>query len=131
METLSILCITKVDAVEAFSNFSYNLYKERRNIVKTEETAIHIRKVFGESIGMSICGALDCEIEVLLQMPDSIDSIMKSIQSLTNEKVEIKARKTPYLEPYSFENIPYKNLISSIIKKYTGRGKICRKDLCC
>ena len=105
------------DAIESFSEFSYKLYNNRSNFINS---VIHISKVYGESIGMSICGLVDCDVEALINTPDTIESIRNKIQQFTNEPVKIKERKTPYLEPYSFDNIENKDTILNIVKEVTG-----------
>ena len=54
---------------------------------------------------MSVCGNAALEVEVLLNVPDSILEVQQKLQSLTKAEVKFKERKTPYLEGYKFDNL--------------------------
>lgn len=117
-----------VDAIEKLCAFGNSLYEKRDILFKSSDTVAQLRLVSAESNGMSVCGESKAEIEVILGDSDSINSVKKQLQTLTDDKVEIKKRKTPYLEGYSFEHFPYENQISKIIKDKTGKKMIlCRR----
>ena len=111
-----------VDSLKKLVNFGHDMYAKRDQIFKSRDSVAQLRKVSGESIGMSVCGEASAEIEMILGAEDNITSVLKKLQSLTSDKIEIKKRKTPYLEGYSFDHFPHKELISKIIKKSTGKA---------
>lgn len=108
-----------VDALEKLSNFGVKLYKVRENIFNSKDTVAQLRKVSGESIGMSVCGEAKAEVEVILGAEDSAISVLKIIQSLTDADVVLKPRKTPYLEGYYFHEFPHKKILENTIIKHT------------
>ncbi len=111
------------DAIQKLCIFGNNLYLNRETLFKSKDTIAQVRMVHAESNGMSVCGHATAEIEVILGSEDSVKSVQKVLEKLANQKVDVKERKTPYLEGYAFNNFPYKKLISEIIKKHT------RKDI--
>lgn len=110
-----------VDAIEKFSEFAHNLYKNRETLFKSPDTVIQIRKVEGESKGMSVCGSVYAEIEAILGSEDKVQDVLLKLQSLTNDLIRLKKRKTPYLEGYKFNSFPYEKEIATIVKRHTGK----------
>ncbi|MDP3917829.1 MAG: M20/M25/M40 family metallo-hydrolase [Candidatus Woesebacteria bacterium] len=110
-----------VDAIQKLCNFGYKFYSKRDKLFKSKDTVAQLRLVKAESNGMSVCGEAKAEVEVMLGSTDSIVSVRKQLQTLTNDKVEIKSRKTPYLEGYAFKVFPYEKIISKIIKNNTEK----------
>lgn len=110
-----------VDAIEALGRFTVALYDRRQGLAKSEETAIHISRCFGEAVGMSVCANASAEVEALIGYPDKVEDIQEALQGLTKEKVNIKPRKTPYLQGYRFDTFPYREQIARIIADNTSR----------
>lgn len=113
-----------IDAIEQMGIFINSFYKKRDKIFKSKETFAQVRKVYGESLGMSVCGECSLEIEVLLDFPDTINSVNKILKNISNSKtteIKLKKRNTPYLEAYAFKEIPYILLIKKIIKEQLGK----------
>ncbi len=110
-----------IDALKKLSDFGSELYKVRNGLFKSKDTVVQLRKVSGESQGMSVCGEARAEVEVILGAEDSVKSVLSKLKTLSGAQVSIKPRKTPYLEGYYFKTIPYKETFEKIIKKYTGK----------
>jgi acetylornithine deacetylase/succinyl-diaminopimelate desuccinylase-like protein len=111
-----------IDALEKLSNFGYLLYKNRENMFKSTNTVAQLRKVSGESKGMSVTGEAQVEIEVILGAEDSVQNIQEELQKFSNDPIEVKPRKTPYLEGYEFKTFPYKKILEEVINKHTGKN---------
>ena len=110
-----------VDAIEKLCDFGNKLYLNRNKLFKSKDTIAQLRLVKAESNGMSVCGEAQAEVEVILGSTDSIKSVRKQLQTLTKDKINVKSRKTPYLEGYTFKTFPYEEIISKIIKNNTGQ----------
>ena len=110
-----------VDAIEKLVNFGSVLYSKREKMFKSHTSVAQLRKVEGESVGMSVCGEAKAEVEVLLGHEDSVKNVLAVLKSLTKEEVKVKPRETPYLEGYRFDKFPYQEEIAGVIRKYTGR----------
>lgn len=110
-----------IDSLKKLSDFGSALYTKRDRMFASKDTVAQLRKVYGESKGMSVCGEAGAEIEVILGAQDSVHGVLKKLQSLTNDKVKVKTRKTPYLEGYYFNSFPYKEIFERIIKAYTNQ----------
>ena len=85
------------DAIELLGKFVNKLYERRSVLFQSSQTIAQVRKIEGESVGMSVCGMAKLEVEVLLGSGDSIDSVGRALKQLGASKVNIKKRKTPYL----------------------------------
>lgn len=112
------------DAIEKMGRFIAKLYDDREEIFKSKDTVVQIRKVEGESVGMSVCDKALVEVEVLLGAGDTSESILNVLQKLTDAEIREKLRKTPYLQAYHFDSFPHQNELSKIIKKYTGKEMV-------
>lgn len=113
------------DAVEMMGEFLSMFYKNRFKLFSSPETVALVRKVSGESNGMSVCAHTQLEIEIFLAHPDTIESAIVAIQSLcSNGKVYLKPRKTPYLSAYQFDQFPLQQEIAEVINAETGRDMI-------
>lgn len=110
------------DAIELLGKFIVKLYERRSTLFKSPETVVQVRKIEGESVGMSVCGLAKLEAEVLLGPKDSIGGVGMILKTLGASKVNIKKRKTPYLQSYYFDSFPYADLIGKIVNKYTGNS---------
>lgn len=108
------------DAMEMMSVFIQKLYKKRNQIYADSGTVLQVRKVTGESVGMSVCGNVYLEIEVLLSHKDTVISMLQFLKTLDKAaEVNLKTRVTPYLTGYKFDHFPYKTDIAKIIKTHT------------
>lgn len=112
------------DAIEIMSNFISNLYERRDSLFDSEDTVVQVRKVSGESVGMSVCGNAQIEIESMIGLHDSIEGVREKIQSLTSFDVSLKPRKTTYLTSYYFEKFAYMEDISEIISRFTHKDMV-------
>jgi len=110
-----------VDSLKKLSEFGQKLYENRERMFKSTDTVVQIRKVWGESQGMSVCGDAGVVVEALIGATDSIESIKSELQKLTEDTVEIVPRKTPYLPGYHFKSFPHQETISRIIFETTGQ----------
>ena len=110
-----------IDAIEKLCKFGASLYANRETMFKSPDTVAQIRKVQAESIGMSVCGNAYAIIEAILGASDSVESVRTKLQEMTDEKVEVQKRKTPYLEGYKFDDFPHRETIAKIIKTDTGK----------
>ncbi|MDO8621493.1 MAG: M20/M25/M40 family metallo-hydrolase [Candidatus Levybacteria bacterium] len=110
------------DAIELLGKFVNKLYERRSVLFQSSQTIAQVRKIEGESVGMSVCGMAKLEVEVLLGSGDSIGSVCRVLKQLGASKVNIKKRKTPYLESYYFDSFPYGDLIGKIVKKHIGNS---------
>lgn len=110
-----------IDAVELMSQFINRFYLKRDTLFDSSDTVAMVGKVETITQGMSVCGEARLEVQVLMHGDDNISGILEKIQSLTQAKVSIKPRKTPYLENYFIANFPYQNKIAEIIKTKLGR----------
>lgn len=110
-----------VDAIEKLCNFGTLLYANREAMFISPDTVAQIRKVQAESIGMSVCGSAHAIIEAILGAGDSVESVKAKLQEMTDAKVEVQKRKTPYLEGYRFDDFPYEKAIAKIITTHTGK----------
>ncbi|CAN5297167.1 ArgE/DapE family deacylase [soil metagenome] len=105
-----------IDPIEKFCNFGQKLYSLRESLFNSKDTVVQIRKVESEAKGMSVADNLYAEIEVLLGKEDSIQSVQEKLQTLTEDLIILKDRKTPYLQGYSFDNFLYKDVIAKVIE---------------
>ena len=110
-----------VDAFKKLTDFGSKLYKVRETLFKSKDTVIQIRKISGESQGMSVCGEARAEVEVILGAEDNVKSVLAKLKLLSKAEVSIKPRKTPYLEGYYFKEFPYQKEFENIIKEYTKK----------
>lgn len=110
-----------IDALEKLVKFGSDLYRARNKMFASKDTVAQLRKVVGESSGMSVCGEAQAEVEVLLGAEDKKEDVRECLQKLTNDAVVIKQRKTPYLDGYSFKSFPHMELIARIIKVATKK----------
>lgn len=108
-----------VDAVLLLRDFIDKLYNLRGELVRQTGTVIQIRKVNGESKGMSVCGEIEVEVEALIGSEDSIENVQRTIQDQTEFEVKVKHRETPYLTGYKFNTFPYQEELKSVIKNVT------------
>lgn len=111
-----------IDAIELLGEFIENLYSQRNRLFNDKQTVVQVRKVEGESVGMSVCGQATIEVEVLAGSKDSLQSVKHNLQGLTEARVFLRPRKTPYLQGYSFRSFSYRREIAEIIKRYTGKN---------
>lgn len=111
-----------VDAIKLMSEFIVKLYSERERLFKDEKTVVQARCVNALANGMSVCGLASLELEVLLGSGDSLESVKERLQDLTEFKICLKPRKTPYLEGYEFLDIPHEGIISEVINKVSGKS---------
>ncbi len=123
-----------VDAIMKLSEFSVELYASRDKMFDSKDTVVQLRKIEGESVGMSVCGNASAEVEAIIGAEDSIESVMRRLSIMLDAKLDsinIKRRKTPYLESYSFDNVPYMDIISGVIRESTGRtlSTVIRKSV--
>lgn len=109
------------DAIEMLSQFISALYQKRDTLFPNTQTVIQVRKISGESVGMSVCGVASLEVEALLDVRTSIADVKKALVGIGAARVSLKRRKTPYLTGYQFDRFPNRNIIADIIKKETGR----------
>lgn len=109
------------DSIEMLGNFISRLYGRREEMFNSEYSVGQIRKVTGESVGMSVCANASADIEVLLGPGDTTESVSALLQTLTDSEVRIQTRQTPYLQGYQFKNFPYNDLINQIILEHTGK----------
>lgn len=110
-----------VDAIEKLGDFISTLYAKRESLFISKNTVAQVRKVEGESVGMTVCGEARAEIEVLLGTEDSVENVRQILQEIANSEVILKPRKTPYLEGYQFDRFPYQEVIAKIIEENTGQ----------
>lgn len=110
-----------IDAIQELGSFVNRLYAERDRLFVSPDTVAQVRKVEGESIGMSVAAAARAEVEVLLSAEDTVSSVQRALKKLTDAKITLQSRPTPYLEAYRFNSFPYQDEIGAIIKKYTGQ----------
>ncbi len=111
-----------VDAISMLGKFITDFYNARERLFLSQGTFAQVRGVSGEAVGMSVCGSASVEVEVLSGYKDTLDEIYKRLQSLTYEKVQLKARQTPYLPGYYFTTFPYQKIIGDIIRRNTGKA---------
>ncbi len=107
------------DAIEKAGRNIARIYEFRDKLFQKTGSVIQIRSIHAESIGMSVCGQLELEIEALLSPKDDSKTIKSDLEKLIKEKIEFKPRKTPYLQGYYFESFPCLSELGVIIKKYT------------
>ena len=113
------------DAAEMMGEFLSIFYKNRFKLFNSPETVALVRKVSGESNGMSVCAQTQLEIEIFLAHPDTSESTISAIESISSSaKVFLKPRKTPYLSAYQFDKFPLQQEIAEIIKAETGSPMI-------
>lgn len=112
------------DAIEKMGRFTTRLYDGRGKMFKSKDTVIQIRKVEGESIGMSVCDNVLAEVEVLLGAGDTSESVRSILQGLTDAEIKEQPRKTPYLQAYYFDCFPYQSELGNLIEKYTGKKMV-------
>ena len=110
-----------VDAIEKLGDFISTLYAKRGSLFASKDTVAQIRKLEGESVGMTVCGDAKAEVEVLLGSEDSVENVRQTLQEIANSEVVPKPRKTPYLEGYQFDRFPYQKIIATIIEENTGK----------
>lgn len=110
-----------IDAVELAGKFINVFYLKRENLFNSPKTTALIKKVEAQAVGMSVCGEASLEVEIFLGNGDSIKDVQKKLQSMTEANVNLKPRKTPYLESYYFGTFPYHDQIAQIIKSTTNQ----------
>lgn len=111
-----------IDAIELLGSFISKFYSQRESLFTSPKTKALVRKIEGESHGISVCGFSRLELEVFLDARDSIQQVQERIQTLTDAKVSLKKRATPYLEGYFFENVPYQNQLKKVIKNQLNQS---------
>lgn len=109
-----------IDAIEMASKFLTKFYENRETIFRKSESVAQVRKVYSESVGMSVPASAVVEVEVLLSHKTNIKNILLELSKLTDAEISLKKRKTPYLEGYFFPNFSYKKVIQVIVKKHCG-----------
>ncbi len=114
-----------VNAIYPLTRFIQNLKSNLEKVSTDKFSVIQPRSISTQTIGMSVCEKAELHIEALIGSQDSIDSLLKNLQSLAkitskNLTVSLLSRKTPYLEGYSFESFPLENEISHIIHTHTN-----------
>lgn len=112
---------TAIDALQKASDFGSILYERRDEMFDSPDTMVHLKRVNGEAAWMSVCGEATVDVEVFLGPGDSVDNVMGKLQKITDDTVELKPRKTPYLEGYYFEDFPFRDRIGEIINDQTGK----------
>ncbi len=111
-----------VDAIWMMSNFIGKLYGQRDDLFSSQYTVAQIRKVSGESVGMSVCAQAVAEVEVLLGPGDTREAVRVILEGISDGGViSLKSRKTPYLQGYKFETFPYQDLVAQIVEQHTGK----------
>jgi len=115
-----------IDSIQKITEFIQKIYDPKiKKKFNSKKTVVQIRKIKGESVGMSVCSMCSAKIEVLLGPGDSVESTLKIFRSMIEDKnvtsVELAKRSTPYLEGYNFESFPYQEEISKIIKNFTKK----------
>lgn len=113
-----------VDAIEMMGDFITKFYDQRQSLFTSPKTKALVSMVDGRSQGMSVCGFSRLELEVFLEPIDTIDQVREKIQSLTDAKVSLKQRATPYLEGYFFEEFPYQDKLEKVINNQLNQQLI-------
>ncbi|MBI2021994.1 M20/M25/M40 family metallo-hydrolase [Candidatus Daviesbacteria bacterium] len=109
------------DAIWMLSRFGARLYAEREQMFTSPFSVAQIRRVEGESVGMSVPALATADIEVLQGPEDRAEDILAKLQEMaTGEEVREKPRPTPYLRGYRFDSFPYQDQIAEIIKQHTN-----------
>lgn len=112
-----------IDAIELTGKYINLLYAKKSSLFKSADSDLQIRKIAGEANGMSTCGRVSLEVEVLLGQGDSTLSIQKSLTKLNSRiGLQLKPRKTPYLEGYYFSSFPEKAILKTIVKTYLNKS---------
>lgn len=101
-----------------------SLYKAQSRWYKQFGTVVQVRYIHGESTGMSVMDHLECTIEAIVGVNDTIDAIQERLSELFQQEIRQKPRKTPYLTSYSIESFPYEKEIAEIIRKHTGKQMV-------
>lgn len=123
-----------IDAIKLLGTFINSFYLQRDHLFNSKNTIAQIRKIEGESNGMTVCSNASAEIEVLLGAGDTSSSVIDVLQRLSDSlqvegKVSLIKRRTPYLEPYYFEDFAYKKEIGDIIKKHLHKDMyLCQRS---
>jgi acetylornithine deacetylase/succinyl-diaminopimelate desuccinylase-like protein len=110
-----------IDAIQMLGEFVKKLYAQRQRLFHTRGSFVQVREVKGEAVGMSVSAHAQAQVEVLSGYKDSVRGIQRRLQALTQAKVVLRARKTPYLPGYYFSTFPYRSRIGTIIRRVTGR----------
>lgn len=110
-----------IDALKMLSEFGHKLYEKRETMFKSPKSMVQLRKVWGESVGMSVAGDAGADIEAILGPEDSIESVLSLLQKISDGNVFLKERKTPYLPGYYFPDFPHKDALKTVIKNGTGK----------
>lgn len=111
-----------VDAIESMNDFTQKLYSKRMALFRKTGCVVQLRKIEAESVGMSVCANASIEVEALIGLGSSIDAVHEWLENLVDGvSVVLKDRKTPYLTSYSFQDFPHSDIVSDVIKKFTGQ----------
>jgi acetylornithine deacetylase/succinyl-diaminopimelate desuccinylase-like protein len=111
-----------IDAIEKAGHIITKIYNYRDKLIQKTGSIVQVRNMHAESVGMSVCAHLVFEIEVLISPQDTAENIKADLKNLIEERIELKPRKTPYLQGYYFESFPYFTEIGNIIKKFTHKN---------
>lgn len=124
-----------IDAIKDLSIYLDEFYQQKPEVHPSLGSSLRfVRKITGESIGMSIAGEATCQIECLMVPPETIKSVQDDLINLGVRlkkagrlkivpKISLVARETPYLEPFYQESdsIPFKEVLDKVIHKHTGK----------
>lgn len=109
-----------LDAIEVANKFLSEFYISREKIFRKTGSLVQVRKIVSESVGMSVPGIAQMEIEVLSGPLLTHVDLLNNLPKIKGVTVVLKKRKTPYLSGYLFKSFPHKADIANIIKKVTG-----------
>ena len=111
-----------IDSINKLTGFMSKVYDLEKSLFESKYSRIQIRKISGESVGMSVPALATCEIEVLLGFGDTEKSVLEKLNQIDESvQIRLKDRKTPYLDPYLFKDYPFKEMIEEIIEKRIGK----------
>lgn len=111
-----------LDAIQLAAEFTSKLYENREALFHQSGSVAQVRKLAGESVGMSVSAEASAEVEILAAHGDSLEAVQAKIQSLAGSGVVVpKNRPTPYLRGYFFDTIPYQQQLQTVIQAGTGK----------
>lgn len=110
-----------IDAIQMLAEFGNKLYEMRESMFESPISMVQLRKVWGESVGMSVAGDAGAQIEAILGPEDTIESVLKKLQKISKGEVILKKRKTPYLPGYYFKDFPHREILKTVIKNNTEK----------
>src|SRR3989344_5956552 len=110
-----------LDAIDLSARFVTQFYRRRTTCFSSPHTIAQVRKISGESIGMSVCDRVTLEVEILPGPLDSVGNCLTLLRDMSHARVSLKPRSPPYLPAHSFDSFPYQAEIHTTIRKHLGR----------